>query len=65
MGTVSFIAVLGIGTFTDSYSSQADHGRPPALQIPDYAPTYSVDDYNNMPNFDHGRPPMVNNHADL
>ncbi|PEB47831.1 hypothetical protein CON65_10540 [Bacillus pseudomycoides] len=37
VGTVSFVSVLGIGLFTNSYSSQADHGRPPA---PSYAPAY-------------------------
>ncbi|WP_257208500.1 hypothetical protein [Bacillus mycoides] len=37
---ISFAAVLTIGSFTESYTSQADHGRPPA---PAYE--YSYMDY--------------------
>ncbi|EOO23485.1 hypothetical protein ICM_05643 [Bacillus cereus BAG1X2-3] len=40
MGFVSFAAVLTIGGFAESYTSQADHGRPPA---PAYE--YSYVDY--------------------
>ncbi|MDM5155673.1 hypothetical protein QUF88_18325 [Bacillus sp. DX1.1] len=41
-GFVSFAAVLTIGSFTASYSPQADHGRPPAPQRPDL--TYNIGD---------------------
>ncbi|MBJ8054877.1 hypothetical protein JDS87_23730 [Bacillus cereus] len=40
MGFFSFAAVLTIGSFTESYTSQADHGRPPAPQRPDYISSY-------------------------
>ncbi|WP_176543075.1 hypothetical protein [Bacillus cereus] len=30
IGFFSFAAVLTIGSFAESYTSQADHGRPPA-----------------------------------
>ncbi|HDR7717952.1 hypothetical protein VSY18_10890 [Bacillus albus] len=30
MGFFGFSAVLTIGSFTESFTSQADHGRPPA-----------------------------------
>ena len=36
IGFFSFVAVLTIGSFTESFTSQADHGRPPAPQRPDY-----------------------------
>lgn len=49
IGFFSFAAVLTIGSFTESFSSQADHGRPPAPQRPDYI--------SNVADFDHGRPP--------
>ncbi|MCU4770744.1 MULTISPECIES: hypothetical protein [Bacillus cereus group] len=54
MGFVSFAAVLTIGSFTESYTSQADHGRPPAPQRPDYI---SVDGRTGLVTLDHGRPP--------
>lgn len=59
MGFVSFAAVLTIGSFTESYTSQADHGRPPAPQRPDYISSYeNMDDGNTgLVSFDHGRPP--------
>ncbi|PEE11080.1 hypothetical protein CN331_17680 [Bacillus cereus] len=59
MGFVSFAAVLTIGSFTESYTSQADHGRPPAPQRPDYISSYeNTDDGNTgLVSFDHGRPP--------
>ncbi|MEF7559011.1 hypothetical protein [Bacillus thuringiensis] len=49
MGFFGFSAVLTIGSFTESFTSQADHGRPPAPQRPDYI--------SNVADFDHGRPP--------
>ncbi|MED3541867.1 hypothetical protein ABEX53_29965 [Bacillus toyonensis] len=54
MGFVSFAAVLTIGGFAESYTSQADHGRPPAPQRPDYI---SVDGSTGLVTLDHGRPP--------
>ncbi|MFA2561946.1 hypothetical protein ABR780_26435 [Bacillus cereus] len=54
MGFVSFAAVLTIGSFAESYTSQADHGRPPAPQRPDYS---SVDGSTRLVTLDHGRPP--------
>ncbi|MDA2450887.1 MULTISPECIES: hypothetical protein [Bacillus] len=58
MGFVSFAAVLTIGSFTESYTSQADHGRPPVPQRPDYISSYE-NVYGNagMITLDHGRPP--------
>ncbi|MED2486521.1 hypothetical protein P4120_00395 [Bacillus thuringiensis] len=53
MGFVSFAAVLTIGSFAESYTSQADHGRPPAPQRPDLA----HGDHGGAPAYDHGRPP--------
>lgn len=59
MGFVSFAAVLTIGSFTESYTSQADHGRPPAPQRPDYISSYenTGDGNTGLVSFDHGRPP--------
>ncbi|MGQ0453322.1 hypothetical protein ACT4UM_12145 [Bacillus sp. SS-TM] len=67
MGFVSFAAVLTIGSFTESYTSQADHGRPPAPQRPDLAygeeHTNGISkleahgDHGGAPAYDHGRPP--------
>ncbi|KAA6457671.1 MULTISPECIES: hypothetical protein [Bacillus] len=54
MGFISFAAVLTIGSFTESYTSQADHGRPPAPQRPDYI---SADGNTGLVTLDHGRPP--------
>ncbi|HDX9530012.1 hypothetical protein P4388_29645 [Bacillus thuringiensis] len=58
IGFFSFSAVLTIGSFTESYISQADHGRPPAPQRPDYISSYE-NVYGNagMITLDHGRPP--------
>ncbi|MBE5092072.1 hypothetical protein IGI03_29345 [Bacillus thuringiensis] len=58
MGFVSFAAVLTVGSFTESYTSQADHGRPPAPQRPDYISSYE-NVYGNagMITLDHGTPP--------
>ncbi|MEB8704473.1 hypothetical protein ACQKNT_27750 [Bacillus cereus] len=58
MGLFSFSAVLTIGIFAESYTSQADHGRPPAPQRPDYTSSYE-NVYGNagMITLDHGRPP--------
>ncbi|OUB35634.1 hypothetical protein BK708_04295 [Bacillus thuringiensis serovar yunnanensis] len=58
MGVVSFAAVLTIGSFTESYTSQADHGRPPAPQRPDYISSYeNVYGNTGLVALDHGRPP--------
>ncbi|MGH0592315.1 MULTISPECIES: Phr family secreted Rap phosphatase inhibitor [Bacillus] len=47
IGFISFAAALAIGTFSISYSSQADHGRPPAPQKPDFVQSVDVSkDYN-------------------
>ncbi|WOA60680.1 hypothetical protein [Bacillus mycoides] len=54
MGFISFAAVLTIGSFTESYTPQADHGRPPAPQRPDFI---SVDGNTELVTLDHGRPP--------
>lgn len=65
MGFVSFAAVLTIGSFTESYSQLADHGRPPAPQRPDATSNYELmnlsvnaaDGKTGLITFDHGRPP--------
>lgn len=59
MGFVSFAAVLTIGGFAESYTSQADHGRPPAPQRPDYVSSYENNAHGNtgVVALDHGRPP--------
>ncbi|EJP81436.1 hypothetical protein [Bacillus cereus] len=59
MGFVSFAAVLTIGSFAESNTSQADHGRPPAPQRPDYVSSYENKAHGNtgVVALDHGRPP--------
>lgn len=60
MGFVSFAAILTIGSFTESYTPQADHGRPPAPQRPDFISDYesvNVSGNNELVTLDHGRPP--------
>ncbi|MED2037549.1 hypothetical protein P4V58_09990 [Bacillus wiedmannii] len=65
IGFFSFAAVLTIGSFTESFTSQADHGRPPAPQRPDYISSYenvnvsgnTADGNTGLVALDHGRPP--------
>ncbi|MEB9551876.1 hypothetical protein P4J60_27795 [Bacillus cereus] len=59
IGFFSFAAVLTIGSFAESYTSQADHGRPPAPQRPDYVSSYENKAHGNtgVVALDHGRPP--------
>ncbi|PGX11815.1 hypothetical protein [Bacillus sp. AFS033286] len=65
LGLISFVAVLTIGSFTESYTSQADHGRPPAPQRPDFISSnenanisgISADGNTGLVTLDHGRPP--------
>ncbi|ARJ25751.1 hypothetical protein EXW35_32030 (plasmid) [Bacillus mycoides] len=54
MGFIGFAVALTIGSFTESFTSQADHGRPPAPQRPDFI---SVDGNTELVTLDHGRPP--------
>ncbi|MED1380941.1 hypothetical protein EXW59_00070 (plasmid) [Bacillus mycoides] len=64
-GVMSFAAVLTIGSFTESYSSQADHGRPPAPQRPDFISSHEYTNISGnsahgdtgLVTLDHGRPP--------
>ncbi|MGE6553194.1 hypothetical protein ACQKFK_31045 [Bacillus mycoides] len=59
-GFMSFAAVLTIGSFAESYASQADHGRPPAPQRPDADTNISgssADGNTGLVTLDHGRPP--------
>ena len=59
IGFFSFAAVLTIGSFAESYTSQANHGRPPAPQRPDYVSSYENKAHGNtgVVALDHGRPP--------
>ncbi|PFJ16504.1 hypothetical protein COI89_10865 [Bacillus cereus] len=63
IGFVSFATVLVIGSFTESYSPQADHGRPPAPAKPDFALVNFADGNTGVAAFDHGRPTIMANLA--